>query len=73
MKDPHLAEQDNRHATTLSLTDLSSELAKECFDVLPLDICTRRVSKDDFERASVLPLHGEWYHGKVPGRATSAF
>ena len=69
MKDTYLAEQDNRYATTLSLADLSPELPEECLYVFPLDIRTRRVSKDDFERASVLPLHGEWYHGKVPGRA----
>ena len=73
MKDAHLAEQDNCYATTLSLADFGPELAEECFDVRPLDIRTCRVSEDDFERASVLPLHGEWYHGKVPGRATSAF
>ncbi len=57
MKDTYLAEQDNCNATTLSLADLRPELAEECFDVLPLDVCTRRVSKYDFERALVPPLY----------------
>ena len=59
MKDPHLAEQDNRHATTLSLADLGPEFAEESFDVLPLHIGARGVSKDDFERPLVLPLHAK--------------
>ena len=63
MKDTHLAEQHNRHAATLTLADLCPELAEERFNVLPLNICTRGVSEDNFERALMLPLHAT--HGTI--------
>ena len=48
MENTYLAEQDDRHATALSLADLGSEFLEKRFDVLPLDICAGGVSKDEF-------------------------
>ena len=60
MKDTYFAEQDDRYATAFPLADLGSEFFEERFDVLPLDICTGGVSKEEFERALVLPLHAAY-------------
>ncbi len=46
MEDAHLVEQDNSYPATFTLADLSGQFFEECFDILPLDICTCRVSKD---------------------------
>ena len=60
MENTYLAEQDDRYATAFSLADLGSELLEERFDVLPLDIRTGGVSKDELQRALVLPLHAAY-------------
>jgi len=57
MEDAYLAKQDNGYAATFALADLSAELFEKCFDILPLDIRTCRVNKDQFERALVPSLH----------------
>ena len=60
MEHTYFAEQDDRYATAFSLADLGSELLEERFDVLPLDIRTSGVSKDEVERTLVLPPHASY-------------
>ena len=66
MEDTHLAEENYSHAATFSLGDLCAEFSKEGFDVAPLNIGAGRMGEHEFERASVLPLHGHiWYQKAV--------
>lgn len=62
VENTYLVEQDNSDAATFTLADLSAQFFEECFDILPLDICICRVSKDQFERSLILSLHA----GMVP-------
>ena len=57
MEDTHFVEQDDRYAAAFPLANFGSEDLEERFDVLPLNICTRGVSKEEFERALMLSLH----------------
>ena len=57
MEDTYFVEQYDCYAAAFPLADLGSEFLEERFDVLPLNISTRGVSKEKFERALMLPLH----------------
>ena len=70
VEDTHFVEQDDGNPAALALADLGPELGEERFDVLPLDVCARRMREDNFNRALMLPLHPRkgitnWYQ---PGR-----
>ena len=68
MEDAYFVEQDNSYPAAFTLADRSGQFFEERFDILPLDICACRVSKDQFERALVLSLHMKM----VPPSGTSA-
>ena len=59
MEDSHLVKKYNGHAAAFSFTDLRTEVPEERFNILPMDICTRRVSVQGSERALMLPLHAK--------------
>ena len=72
MEDTYFAEHDDRCATAFSIADLGCEFREKRFDVLPLDISTGGVSKDEFQRALVLPLHASYGTTKKYHCATAA-
>ena len=57
MEDTNLREQDNRNATSFSLTDFRSKFYKERFDISPLDVGACWPAKDQFKSALVSTLH----------------
>ena len=57
MKDAYLPEQYDSHAATLAFADLCPKIDEEGFDILPLDVRTRRVSEDKVQRALMFSLH----------------
>lgn len=57
MEDPDLIEQDNCNSTSFPLRNLCSEFAEQTFNVLPLDVGTRRMGEDRLQRALRLALH----------------
>ena len=57
MKHPHFAEQKNRNAAPLTLTDFGAEFNEESFDLTPWDMPTDRVSEDGLKGALVPSLH----------------
>jgi hypothetical protein len=59
MKDPDFSKQHNGHAAALSFSDFSAKFHEQSLNVAPLDISAGGPSKDQFERALVLPLHAE--------------
>lgn len=71
MEHAHLAKQNYGYAATLPLGNFCPEFAEQGFDVAPLHVGARRVGEQQFERASVLPLHRHrWYQVSVPGATT---
>jgi hypothetical protein len=59
MKDPHLFKQDNGNATALAFGDFGAKLDEQSLYVTPLEVSACGPSEDQFERALMLPLHGE--------------
>ena len=57
MEDSHLGKKYNGHAAAFSFTYLRTEVPEERFNILPMNICTRRVREQGSERALMLPLH----------------
>ena len=57
MEDAYLVEQDNSYPAGFPLADLCTKLFEQCFDILPLDIRTCRVRKNQLERSLMLSLH----------------
>ena len=66
MEDSHLVKKYKGHAAAFSFTDLRAEVLEERFNILPMDICTRKVSVQSSERALMLPLHAN--HVRQAGR-----
>ena len=54
---PHFAKQDDGNATTLPLTERRTKLCEQRFDIAPLNVCARWVSKDQSKCSLVLLLH----------------
>ena len=59
MKDSHFFKQDNGNATTLAFRDFGAKLYEQSLYVTPLDVSACGPSKDQFEGALMLPLHGD--------------
>jgi len=57
VKHPDLTEKNHRNPAAFALTDLSTKLGKECFDIAPLDVGAHGTSKNCLESFPVLSFH----------------
>ena len=62
MKHPNFGEQGHGDSASFPLANLGTHFDEQRFDVSPLNVPTRWVSEDQFERAQVPSLHVRWYH-----------
>lgn len=59
VKHSNLTEQNYCYSTTFALTDFSTRLDEQCFNLSPMDVAAYRAGENSLQGFLVLPLHAE--------------